>query len=111
MEELNIIKIKTIEPEDKSFYLLKEGPNTFGSNLRNNFVFPKCFAGYAGIFFLKNNKVSIRVAEVANITFNNQPIDDVVIFDGAKSLTLEGNGYYFQIVNRQGTLGVELTKR
>ena len=111
MAGLNITSIKTVEPEDKSFYLLKEGPNTFGSNLRNNLIFPECFVNYAGIFFLKNNKVNIRVAEVANITHNNQPIDDVVIFEDTKSLTLEGNGYYFQIVNKQGALGVELTKR
>jgi hypothetical protein len=96
------------ETNSSLFFLLKEGPNTFGSHARNNFVFPPNVASFAGIFFLKNNRVHIRTSEAANITHNGQPIDDAVIYEPGNSKQLEIGALKVEVIENSGRLGVIL---
>lgn len=110
MEEKDKIASKINHTEHTIFWL-KEGPNTFGSSDRNNFIFPEYVSGYAGIFFLKGNKVNIRTAESANITHNGASIDGCVIYEAGKSLLLEAPNLQFRVVNYEGKLGIEVKEK
>jgi len=91
-------------------FLLKEGPNTFGSNPRNDLIFPSSVAGFAGIFFLKNNRVTIRTSEMANITYNNEPIDNAVIYENGNGLKLKIGELRFQVIFQSDRLGISIEK-
>jgi hypothetical protein len=107
-KEKNVTKINHSE---HTIFWLKEGPNTFGSGDRNNFIFPEYVSGYAGIFFLKGNRVNIRTAESANITHNGASIDGCVIYEAGKSLLLEAPNLEFQVVSYDGKLAVEVKEK
>ena len=108
------IKAAALQKKETShlIFWLKEGPNTFGSHPRNNFVFPEAsIAFHAGILFLKKNTVLIRAAESANITHQKAPIDNRLIYSGGTSLPLESEHLEFKIINQDGRLGLEVKER
>lgn len=85
---------------------LTEGANYFGSHTANRIVFPKEVVPFAGIFFLREDSVLMRVAVTANITLEDQPVDNVVIFGSGAPLTLSCGDLRFRIIESEGRYAV-----
>ena len=86
---------------------LKEGANYFGSNPANSIVFPgEAVAPFAGILFLRNNSVLMRVASSVDIKHNQISADNLVIYTEDIALVLTYGELKFRILMDQGKLVV-----
>ena len=63
-------------------FWLKEGENKFGSASSNDLIFPKDKSpDFIGTLILKDNIVSIKVAEGLNVTANDKPVTELQLKD------------------------------
>ncbi|HEY5825889.1 MAG TPA: DUF1684 domain-containing protein, partial [Cyclobacteriaceae bacterium] len=90
---------------------LEEGLNTFGSDKKNNIVFPvDKIPAQAGYFSLKQNTVTLDVAKGVNITSEGQPVKSLVIFnpDSTRQPVVEFDSLRWAIIKRDDKFGVRL---
>jgi uncharacterized protein (DUF1684 family) len=90
---------------------LKDGINTFGSDSKNDVVFPEGkIAPKAGYFLLKLNTVSVEASRDAKITFQGAPIKTFVMFhpDSSKMPMLESGSLRWNVIKRENKLGIRL---
>ncbi len=84
---------------DSTIYWLQEGANYFGRDAWNHILYPgNNVALFAGILFLKNDQVLMRVAAGQKIIHNNKPVDNVLIYAENTSLELKYGTSTFRIV-------------
>jgi len=90
---------------------LEEGLNTFGSDKKNNIVFPEGkIPARAGYFSLKQNTVTLDVAKGVNITSEGQPVKSLVIFnpDSTHQPIVEFDSLRWTIIKRDDKFGIRL---
>ena len=90
---------------------LEEGLNTFGSDKKNNIVFPEGkIPAQAGYFLLKQNTVTLDVAKGVNITFKEQPVKNLVVFhpDSVHQPIVAFDSLRWTIIKRDDKFGIRL---
>ncbi len=55
-------------------FWLREGENSFGSDLHNDFVLPASAPAHAGVFDFHSGKVTVRISPGVTVTMNGRPI-------------------------------------
>jgi len=89
-------------------FWLDQGENTFGSDPKNDVVFPKGgIPAEAGKFVLKGETVSIEVKHDVTILSDGQPIKDGVIFD-KEAKKLEYGNLRWLVLKSGDKIGVRL---
>jgi uncharacterized protein (DUF1684 family) len=64
-------------------YWLEEGENSFGSGSDQDLVFPEgTIPHHAGIMIQEYGIITMRVAEGVTILHNDEPVSEMIIFDG-----------------------------
>lgn len=58
---------------------LKEGENTFGSNSKNDIIFPKAFPPFCGSFILKDSIVKVKIKPDVDIRINGQKVSETIL--------------------------------
>jgi hypothetical protein len=95
-----------IETQSGPFWL-HEGANYFGSNPANRIVFPfDGVAPFAGIFFLRNDTVLMRVASSVVIAHEKKPVDNILIYHESIALVLTYGELRFRIIKENGRYAV-----
>ena len=90
-------------------YWLDEGANTFGSGSDNDVRFPEgTIPENAGTFYVENDEVRMVVSSSVEITHNDNPVDDLVIFDGEEAPEIEYGSLEWLVIERGHLLGVRL---
>jgi hypothetical protein len=92
-------------------YWLHPGINSFGSDPKNDIVFPTDkLAASAGYFFLKDSAVTITVNKNVAITSKGKPVTSLVIFhpDSLKPVLLEAGSLRWNIIKRGSKYGIRL---
>jgi uncharacterized protein (DUF1684 family) len=90
---------------------LDEGLNTFGSDKKNDIVFPTDkIPASAGYFTLKQNTVTLDAAKEVNITSSGQPVKSLVVFhpDSVHQPIVEFDSLRWTIIKRDDKFGVRL---
>jgi len=117
--ELNVWHAKRIEnikaPDGwlnlVGLYWLEPGVSTFGSDDKNNIVFPKGkIAAEAGYFTVQGGIVSIHVNKDVVITTQGKPVSEQVVFhpDSASSVILESGSLQWNVIKRDTKTGIRL---
>jgi uncharacterized protein len=90
---------------------LKDGINTFGSDSKNDVVFPdgKIIAK-AGYFLVKENTVSMEAIAEANITFQGAPVKTLILFhpDSTRAPIVEYQSLRWNVIKRDDKFGIRL---
>lgn len=92
-------------------FWLKEGKNTFGSNVENQIQFPEgTIDAFAGYFERKGTTINMVVAEGVEIKLNGNPVRDAVVFDlnSDKPLVLTHGNLKWTIIKREELIGIRL---
>jgi hypothetical protein len=96
---------------DNPIFWLKRGVNSFGTHPRNDIKLPtEAGSAYAGIFFLRSDKVVVRTNPLAKIRSNSNLLDNVVVFSNAKELTLEVGKLLINFIKLEGKVGLVISK-
>ncbi len=105
--ENRVIDDFSASDDTSNIYWLKEGANYFGKDLSNHIIYPgDDGALFAGILFLKNDQVLLRVAAGQRILHNRKPVDNIFIFAENTSLELEYGASRFRIVRVKNLYGL-----
>ena len=90
-------------------FWLKPGENKFGSDAKNDIVFPKGPA-YAGSFFLVGKDVSIKLAPDAQVTVAGKPVTDSKLEADVSGhpTVLEMGSLRFLVIVRGERVGIRL---
>ncbi|MEX0661426.1 MAG: DUF1684 domain-containing protein [Balneolaceae bacterium] len=90
-------------------FWLEEGENSFGSGDDQDIQFPEgSIPDLAGYFVMENEQVTMRVAEDVDITHENEPISEKIIFDGDESLDIQHEFLEWLVIERQGEIAIRL---
>jgi uncharacterized protein (DUF1684 family) len=92
-------------------FWLKEGPNRFGSDARNDIVLPASAPAAAGVFERQGDKVTVKVQSGAAVTWSNQVITDMEMKsdkDGADPTILSLGDLSMFVIARGDKLGIRL---
>jgi uncharacterized protein (DUF1684 family) len=93
-------------------YWLKEGINTFGSAKENDIVFPEgTIEPKAGVFILKEGRVTLKVLKGVAIESGNQPVSSLVAYppDSASSAVfMTHDSLEWFVVKRENKYGIRL---
>ena len=94
----------------RGLFWLKEGINSFGSDVSNDIVFPEGkIAGKAGFFILKDTIVRMEVLPGVSITSMGAPFKSSIIYPPDSSgIVLESNSLQWFIIKRSDKIGVRL---
>lgn len=90
---------------------LEDGLNTFGSDEKNNLVFPEGkIPAQAGFFTLKQGVVTMDVAKGVNIKIKGEPVKSIVVFnpDSTRQPLSEFDSLRWAIIKRDDKFGVRL---
>ncbi|MCX2739636.1 DUF1684 domain-containing protein [Pontibacter anaerobius] len=85
IDQWHATRVENLQKEDSwlalaGLYWLEPGNNSFGSAEGNKVVFPEGkIAGQAGSFILDGDVVKLQVAQGADITLNNEPVQQEAI--------------------------------
>jgi uncharacterized protein len=90
-------------------FWLEEGKNSFGTDPKNNVVFP---AGKSlpllGSFTLKNGEVWVDIEPGAKVTVNNEPITSLKIFPVENYTVLASGSLRWFVIKRGNKYGIRL---
>ncbi len=92
-------------------FWLKEGINTFGSGQVNSFTFPEGkIAEKAGSFFLRQGKVTMRVAPGVDIMIDGKSVSSAEIFnpDSTRSVKASSGSLEWIVIKRDLKHGIRL---
>lgn len=90
-------------------FWLEEGKNSFGSDAKNNIVFPAGkSAPLLGSFTLKNGEVWIDVDPNAKISVNKEPVTSLKIYPSEKNIVLESGSLRWFVIKRGNKFGIRL---
>lgn len=90
-------------------YWLENGDNTFGTSDTVDLQFPDgTLPGFAGTLRFEDGSVHLTVAEDVTITHEEEPVDDLTIYDGEEALHLEHGTLEWLIIERGDLTGVRL---
>lgn len=95
-------------------FWLKEGPNAFGADRSNDLVLPPGAApARAGVFELRQGKVSVRVEPGAGVTLDGKPVEAMELrsdTSGSPDVLSLGR-LSLHLIDRGGRLGIRLKDR
>ena len=90
-------------------YLLEEGENSFGSGSDRDVQFPEgTIAEQAGTFILEGNQVRMRAADGVEITAQNEPVTEMIIFDGEDAPEIQHGSLEWHVIQRQDLIAIRL---
>jgi uncharacterized protein (DUF1684 family) len=92
-------------------YWLKEGINTFGSGNENDIVFPEGMIDpKAGVFILKQGRVTLNVSPGVTITSGNQPVKSRIVYpsDSSGPVRMRHNSFEWFVIKRDDKFGIRL---
>lgn len=92
-------------------FWLKEGINTFGSDSRNDIVFPDGkIAGKAGYFLLKQGIVTVDIGPGVDVLSKEERVSHLILFhpDSSTNPTLQAGALQWFIIKRDSKYGVRL---
>jgi uncharacterized protein len=90
-------------------YWLNEGKNSFGSGSDQDLKFPDgTIPAHAGIAELSDGQVLMRVANGVEITHEDEPVNEMVIFDGEHRPRVEHKNLEWFIDSRGDQHGIRL---
>ena len=90
-------------------YVLEEGENSFGSGNDRDVQFPEgTIAEQAGTFILEGNQVRMRAADGVEITAQNEPVTEMVIFDGEDAPEIQHGSLEWFVIQRQDLIAIRL---
>ena len=91
-------------------YWLSEGENRFGSSEDADVRFPDgTIPGIAGSFILQEDgTVRITVAEGVDITFQGEPVSDMIVYDGDEAYNLEYGSLEWLVIVREEITAIRL---
>ena len=91
-------------------YWLEQGENSFGSDSANDIVFPEKADAFGGILILKDNLVTIRVAEGVEIYLGDSLVSEMELADDHSENTtrLQQGDLAWYIVKRGERYGIRL---
>lgn len=90
---------------------LNEGMNTFGSGANNDIIFPEGkFPERGGYFTLKQNTVTLTVAENVNIMYEGKPVKSLMVYhpDSTRQPVVEFDSLRWSIIKRDNRFGIRL---
>ncbi|NOT73800.1 MAG: hypothetical protein HOP08_02650 [Cyclobacteriaceae bacterium] len=91
----------SVSDANPNVHWLKEGANYFGRAASNTIVYPGGeVALFAGILFLNEDKVLMRVAAGQKILHDNKAVDNIVIYAEHTPLILEYASFKFKILRK-----------
>jgi uncharacterized protein len=88
-------------------FWLKEGQNTFGTDKKNNIVFPKG-AAMMGQFTLDKGEVTVEIDPKAEVLVNKKPISLLKVFPSEKNLVMQSGSLRWFIIKRGDKYGIRL---
>lgn len=90
-------------------YFLGEGENRFGSGENVDIQFPGgTIPEYAGTITLQSGTVTMYVAAGVNISFEGEPIDQIVLYDGEETHAVEHETLEWLIIEREDLIAIRL---
>lgn len=90
-------------------FWLEEGKNTFGTDTKNNVVFPEGKSRpLVGSLTLKNGEVWVDIEPGAKVTVNNEPITSLKIFPTEKNTVLASGSLRWFVIKRGNKYGIRL---
>ncbi len=90
-------------------YWLEEGENSFGSGDDQDVQFPEgSIPEHAGYFILENGQVTLKTADGVEITHEDEPIMEKMIFDGDEELNIEHKFLEWLVIERDGEIAIRL---
>lgn len=92
-------------------YWLDEGENSFGSGVDQDIRFPEgTISEHAGTFIYENGQVTLNVAEGVSITHKQEPVSEMIIYDGETMDTphIEHGSLEWFVIVRGNLVGIRL---
>jgi uncharacterized protein len=90
-------------------YWLEEGVASFGSGSEEDLQFPEgTIPRHAGFFILKNDTITMKVADGVAITHEGEPVEEMILFDGENRPHAEHGDLEWFIDSRGDRHGVRL---
>lgn len=110
-DRIESLKLPTGWLRLEGMFWLDEGENSFGSGENQDIQFPQgTIPENAGTFVYKDGQVTMNVADGVIITYEGEPIDQGVIFDGEDEDTphVEHESLEWFIIVREDLVGIRL---
>ena len=91
-------------------YWLNEGENSFGSSDEVDVRFPEgTIPGFAGTFILNaDGTVRMTIAEGVDVTFEDEPVSDMIVYDGEEAHNLEYGTLEWLVIVRDDLTAIRL---
>jgi uncharacterized protein (DUF1684 family) len=91
-------------------YWLEAGPNSFGSDSRNNLVFPQSAPPRIGVFSRTGNSVEMKVQAGVPVTHNGLPVTSLTLTseDPRYPTTAQLGSLHWFAIERAGRIGIRL---
>lgn len=91
-------------------YWLSPGENTFGSSAEADIRFPEeTIPAIAGTFILQEDgTVRMTVAEGVDITYQDEPVSDMIVYDGDEAYNLEYGTLEWLVIVREEITAIRL---
>ena len=89
-------------------FWLKEGDNTFGSDEKNDIVFPKKASKKVGTLVLRDGKVSFKAHSDAQVKLIEAETSPEFVFEEGKTTTMEQGALRWFIIKRGPKYGIRL---
>jgi len=90
-------------------YVLEEGENRFGSGEDQHVQFPEgTIANEAGTFVLEDGIVELIVEDGVEITSNDEPVEQMTIYDGENAPELNHGSLVWHVIERQDLIAIRL---
>jgi len=89
-------------------FWLKEGENTFGSDEKNDIIFPKKAPKHVGVLVLKDGKVAFKADPNAQVKLLEVGTSPEFVFEDGKTTTMEQGALRWFIIKRGPKYGIRL---
>lgn len=107
-------RIESLKSEDgwlnlAGLFWLEDGKNTFGTDTKNDIVFPAGkSASFMGHFTLQNGEVWADIHPQAKVSFNNEPVSSLKLFPTEHSIVLQSGSLRWFVIKRGDKYGIRL---
>ena len=90
-------------------FWLENGKNTFGTDTKNDIVFPAGqSAPFMGYFTLQNGEVWANIHPQAKVLFNNEPVSSLKLFPTEHGIVLQSGSLRWFVIKRGDKYGIRL---
>ena len=107
-------RIESLKSEDgwlnlAGLFWLENGKNTFGTDTKNDIVFPATkSAPFMGHFTLQNGEVWANIHPQAKVLFNNEPVSSLKLFPSEHEVVLQSGSLRWFVIKRGDKYGIRL---